>query len=123
VQVVEAEGSGATVEEARKDAIRNAVRKAARALVLEELTAENDRITRDRVLVYSDGVIAPDGYKEKEKPKRQGEVWTVRIAAKVMSRKLAERPKAAGLATREIRSTGACPPRPWPPGRERGRAG
>jgi hypothetical protein len=100
-QVVEAEGSGATVEEARKDAIRAAVRKAAGALVLEELTAENDRVIKDKVLIYSDGVIASDGYKELKR-QRDGEVWTLRISARVISRKLAERLLAVGLATREV---------------------
>jgi hypothetical protein len=101
VQVVEAEGSGATVEEARKDAIRAAVRKAAGALVLEELTAENDRVIKDKVLIYSDGVLASDGYKELKR-KRDGEIWTLQISARVISRKLAERLLAVGLATREV---------------------
>jgi hypothetical protein len=99
--VVQAEGIGRTLEEARRDAIRAVVRKAAGMLVVSELTIENDRVITDKVLAYSDGVIAPGSYRELKRT-RQGQVWTVRISAQVVSRKLAERLEAAGLATHKV---------------------
>jgi hypothetical protein len=100
-QVVQAEGIGRTLEEARRDAIRAAVRKAAGMLVMSELTIENDKVLRDKVLAYSDGVIAPGTYRELKRT-RQGQLWTVRIFAQVVSRKLAERLEAVGLVTHKI---------------------
>jgi hypothetical protein len=105
VQSVEAEGTGQTVEEARQDAIRVAVRKAAGALVVSDLKLENDRVIRDRVLLYSDGVIAPGSYRELKRA-RDGSLWTVRISVRVLSRKLAGRLEAAGMATREVNGPG-----------------
>src|SRR5262249_43092147 len=100
-QVVQAEGIGRTLEEARKDAIRAAVRKAAGMLVVSELTIENDRVITDKVLAYGDSVIAPGSYRELKRT-RQDQLWSVRISAQVVSRKLAERLEAAGLATHKV---------------------
>jgi hypothetical protein len=99
--VVQAEGIGGTLEEARRDAIRAAVRKAAGMLVMSELTIENDKVITDKVLAYSDGVIGPGSYRELKRT-RQGQLWTVRISAQVVCRKLAERLEAAGLATHKV---------------------
>jgi hypothetical protein len=104
-QVVQAEGIGRTLEEARRDAIHAAVRKAAGMLVVSELTIENDKVITDKVLAYSDGVIAPGTYRELKRT-RQGQLWGVRISAQVVSRKLAERLEAAGLATHKVNGEG-----------------
>jgi hypothetical protein len=101
MQCVEGEGIGRTVEEARRDAIRAAVRKAAGALVSGELTVERDRVLRDRVLLYSDGVLAPGSYRELKRT-REGELWTVRISARVVSRRLSQRLQEAGLASAPV---------------------
>jgi hypothetical protein len=70
-------------------------------LVVSELTIENDRVITDKVLAYGDGVIAPGSYRELKRT-RHGQHWSVRISAQVVSRKLAERLEAVGLATHKV---------------------
>ncbi|MFO0876335.1 MAG: hypothetical protein U0840_03095 [Gemmataceae bacterium] len=100
-QTVVAEGVGTTPDEARKDAIREAVRKVAGVLVVGETTVENDKLIKDKVLTYSDGVILQDSYREVER-KREGDIWRIKISATVLNRKLAERLSAAGLTVRDV---------------------
>ena len=104
-QTVTGEGVGTTPEEARKDAIREAVRKVAGALVVGTTTVENDKIIKDKVLTYSDGVIVGDSYKEVER-KQEGDIWRIKISATVINRKLAERLVAAGFELRKIDGEG-----------------
>jgi hypothetical protein len=74
-----AEGVGADVESARRDAYRNAVRQVVGGLVDAETIVENDRLINDRVVVSSDGFV------RKVKPLPGGEVrgadglWRVRM--------------------------------------------
>lgn len=104
-RTVTAEGVGDTPEEARKDAIRDAVHKVAGALVVGTTTVENDKIIQDKVLIYSDGVIVGDSYKEVER-KKEGDIWRIKISATVVNRKLAERLVAAGFEVRKIDGVG-----------------
>ena len=59
---LEAEGSGATSDEALKDAFRAAVRSAVGAYVDEETQVENDEVITDQVLTHSRGCI--DSYEK-----------------------------------------------------------
>jgi hypothetical protein len=122
VQRVEAEGVGATVEQARKDAIREAVRMASGVMVIGRTTVKDDRLIRDKVLTYAEGVIEPGSYKELER-RKEGGAWRVKVNARVISRKLAERLTGAGLKVRGVDGAGIaaavaskpCPnsPRSW----------
>ena len=51
------EGVGVSVEEARKDAIRNAVSKAVGDMVDAETLVENDELVKDQILTYSNGYV------------------------------------------------------------------
>ena len=104
-QTVTAEGVGATPEEARKDAIREAVRKVVGVLVVGATTVENEKVLKDEVLTYSDGVIVGGSYKEVVR-KREGDIWRIKISAAVVSRKLAEKLVAAGFEVRKIDGEG-----------------
>jgi len=52
-----AEGTGASPDEAIKDAFRNAVRQVVGAVVDAETVIKNDDLISDKVLTYSDGFI------------------------------------------------------------------
>jgi hypothetical protein len=102
---VTAEGVGTTPEEARTDAIREAVRKVTGALVIGTTTVENDKVIKDKVLTYSDGVIVGDSYKEVDR-KKEGDIWRIKISATVINRKLAKRLVDAGFEVRKIDGEG-----------------
>jgi hypothetical protein len=80
-----AQGVGADVESARRDAYRNAVRQVLGGLVDAETIVENDRLINDRVVVSSDGFV------RKVNPLPGGEVrgadglWLVRMEIFVKS--------------------------------------
>ncbi len=104
-QTMTGEGVGETPEEARKDAIRDAVRKVTGALVIGTTTVENDKVIKDKVLTYSDGVIVANSYKELER-KKEGDIWRMKISATVINRKLAEKLEDAGFEVRKIYGEG-----------------
>jgi hypothetical protein len=98
---VVAEGTGDSPEDARKDAIRGAVRKVVGAMVLSETVVKNDKLIRDEILTYSDGVLLPDSFKELESKKEDG-VWRSKIFAFVVTRKLADRLTGLGVQVERI---------------------
>ncbi len=54
---VVAEGVGLTVDDARKDAFRSAVRQVVGAMIDAETLVKNDQIVADEVLTFSAGMV------------------------------------------------------------------
>src|SRR5262249_19758208 len=77
------EGVGRTAEESLRDALRNAVRQVAGAVVDAETVVRNDQIITDQVLTYSDGII--QSYKELSS-QEDGGFFRKRILARVVRR-------------------------------------
>jgi hypothetical protein len=92
--VEEAEGSGTTGDEAIRDALRNAVRKAVGVLVDGEVMVKNEDVISDKVLTYSDGFVT--NYKELSRTQQDGLV-RVTIRAQVEQRKLLADLHTAGV--------------------------
>jgi hypothetical protein len=92
--VEEAEGSGTTGDEAIRDALRNAVRKAVGVLVDGEVMVKNEDVISDKVLTYSDGFVT--SYKELSRTQQDGLVH-VQIRAHVEQRKLLADLHTAGV--------------------------
>jgi len=92
--VEEAEGSGTTGDEAIRDALRNAVRKAVGVLVDGEVLVKNEDVISDKVLTYSDGFVT--SYKELSRTQQEGLV-RVQIRAHVEQRKLLADLHTAGV--------------------------
>jgi hypothetical protein len=92
--VEEAEGSGTTGDEAIRDALRNAVRKAVGVLVDGEVLVKNEDVIHDKVLTYSDGFVT--SYKELSRTQQDGLV-RVQIRANVEQRKLLADLHTAGV--------------------------
>jgi hypothetical protein len=80
-----AEGSGATPEEAIKDALRCAVRLAIGVVVDDEVVVQKEDVISDKVLTYSDGFIS--SYEELSRKRDKGLVH-VKISARIEHRKL-----------------------------------
>ncbi|MBQ6102482.1 MAG: hypothetical protein IJL06_02305 [Kiritimatiellae bacterium] len=59
---VQAKGRGETVEAAKKDAIRNAVKKAVGELVDAKTLVENDELVSDRILTLSNAMVEKADY-------------------------------------------------------------
>jgi hypothetical protein len=92
--VEEAEGSGTTGDEAIRDALRNAVRKAVGVIVDGEVMVKNEDVISDKVLTYSDGFVT--SYKELGRTQQDGLV-RVQIRANVEQRKLLADLHTAGV--------------------------
>jgi hypothetical protein len=92
--IEEAEGSGTTGDEAIRDALRNAVRKAVGVLVDGEVMVKNEDVISDKVLTYSDGFVT--SYKELSRTQQEGLV-RVQIRAHVEPRKLLADLHTAGV--------------------------
>jgi hypothetical protein len=96
---VVAEGTGATADEALKDAFRNGVRQAVGSVVDANTLVENDELIEDKILTYSDGFIK--SYEKLSEVPRAG-LFRVRIRAVVERRTLTQRLQAARIATQEF---------------------
>jgi hypothetical protein len=96
-----AEGAGLTIDEAQKDAFRNAVRQAVGLVVDADTLVRNDQLVEDKVLTYSDGFIT------KFEPipgsmKQQGGLVRLKIKAQVARKSLVERLKAANISVKTV---------------------
>ena len=78
--VVECDGSGATRQDALRDAMRKAIEKAVGMYVLSKTTM-TDQELKEQVIVTSDAVVT--NYKELKSEEEEG-IWTVRIEARVL---------------------------------------
>ncbi len=96
-----ADGAGLNVDEAQKDAFRNAVRQAVGLVVDADTLVRNDQLVEDKVLTYSDGFVT----KFEQVPgslKQQGGVVRLKIKAQVERKSLVERLKAANISLKTV---------------------
>jgi hypothetical protein len=101
IEVVIAEGVGADVEGARRDAYRNAVRQAVGAYVDSETIVANDELITDRVVTLSPAFV------EKAEPvagseKKEGGLVRLRVRAHVRITKLLDELAAGKIKTRPL---------------------
>jgi hypothetical protein len=94
-----AEGTGATADEASKDALRNALRMAIGVVVDEEVLIQKEDVISDKVLTYSDGFIS--SYKELSRKSDKG-IVRVKVAAKIEHRKLLADLRKANINLRTV---------------------
>lgn len=96
-----ADGAGLNIDEAQKDAFRNAVRQAVGLVVDADTLVRNDQLVEDKVLTYSDGFIT----KFEQVPgslKQQGGLVRLKIKAQVARKSLVERLKAANISVKAV---------------------
>ena len=94
---VEAKGQGETVEAAKKDAARNAIKKAVGELVDAKTLVENDELVEDKILTLSNAMIEKADYGD---ARSVGDgLFEVPVKAVVKKGKLNQELKAVGLAT------------------------
>jgi hypothetical protein len=89
-----AEGAGTSGDEAIRDALRNAVRKAVGVVVDGEVLVQKEDVVSDKVLTYSDGFVTE--YTELSRKQENGLV-RVTIRAQVEERKLLADLRQAGV--------------------------
>lgn len=102
-KVVVADGTGVTKEEAVKDACRAAIRQVVGEVVDAETVVENDRLIRDEVLVYSDGLVERH---EVTDQRQDGGLVRVTIRATVARRRLVQKLVAAKITVKELGDSG-----------------
>lgn len=85
---VEATGQGSTFEQAKSEALREAVTKAYGEAIASQMQVTNDRITRDEIISYSSGYV--DKYEVLEQSKTENQV-KVKLLVYVSDSKLAHR--------------------------------
>lgn len=94
---IQAKGQGETVEAAKKDAARNAVKKAVGELVDAKTLVENDELVEDRILVLSNAMIEKADYGDAASI---GDgLFEVPVTAVVKKGRLNQELKAVGIAT------------------------
>jgi hypothetical protein len=103
VRQVVADGSGFTKEDAIKDACRAAIRQAVGEVVDAETVVENDRVIKDEILVYSDGLVERHEVTDES---REGGIVRVTIKATVARRTLVQKLKAARITINELDDNG-----------------
>ena len=105
VQVIVADGAGATQDEALKDAFRNAVRQVVGAVIDAETVVKNDEVIVDKVLAYSNGFI--ETYEEVPNSKKnQGGIHRITIIAVVKKGNVVAKLKAASVTVNELDGKG-----------------
>lgn len=93
---VEAKGQGESVEAAKKDAVRNAIKQAVGELVGAETLVENDELVKDKILTLSNAMIEKADYGE---AKSIGDgLFEVPVKAVVKKGQLNKELKAVGIA-------------------------
>lgn len=98
---VEAKGQGESVEAAKADAARNAIKKAVGELVDAKTLVENDELVEDKILTLSNAVIEKADYGE---AKRSADgLFEVSVQAVVKKGRLNQELKAAGIATGAVK--------------------
>lgn len=107
-QVVTADGSGLDKEAAVRDACRAAIRQVVGEVVDAETVVENDRLIKDEILVYSDGLVERHEVIEE---RREDGLVRVTIKATVKRRSLIQKLESVGIA---ITALPSLPPKPGP---------
>jgi hypothetical protein len=96
-------GYGKTVEDAEKNALQIAVRKAVGEIVDAETITENEEVIKDKVLSYSDALVWKHQLASKPKINYElGGLFMVEMKAEVVRGKVMERLKAAQISTSEM---------------------
>jgi hypothetical protein len=95
-------GFGATTEEAEKNALQKAVRKALGELVDAETITNNEEIIKDQVLSYSDGFV--ESKKIISGPEKDPDlgVFSITMEAKVIPKKVTEKLQEVKIAVTEV---------------------
>jgi hypothetical protein len=107
-QVVTTEGSGLDKEAAVRDACRAAIRQVVGEVVDAETVVENDRLIKDKILVYSDGLV--ESHKVTDERWEDGLV-RVTIRATVKRRSLIQKLVSIGVIITPLPSPA---PKPGP---------
>lgn len=95
-ETVSAIGYGASVDEAKKDAVRNAIKQTVGELVGAETLVENDELVKDKILTLSNAVVTKTDYGE---PKATGDgLWEVAVQALVKKGRLNQALEEVGIA-------------------------
>lgn len=97
MQEVEATGTGATEEEAFKQAVVDAVRQVVGALVSAENVVKNDRVIKDEVLTLSNGFV--DKVLNRDKTKMDDGTWQVKLRCIVRKGQLYGKLQKANVPT------------------------
>ena len=98
---VEAKGQGESVEAAKKDAVRNAIKTAVGELVDAKTLVENDELVEDKILTLSNAMIEKADYGE---AKSVGDgLFEVPVTALVKKGRLNQELKAVGIATGAVK--------------------
>lgn len=98
-----AEGSGLNKEDAVKDACRSAIRQVVGEVVDADTIVQNNRLIKDEVLIYSDGLVDRHEITDEQ---MEGGIVRVTIQATVKRRKLVEKLVAAKITVKELDDTG-----------------
>jgi len=97
---VQAKGQGETVEAAKKDAARNAIKKAVGELVDARTLVENDELVEDRILTLSNAMIEKADYGD---ARNIGDgLFEVPVTAVVKKGRLNQELKAIGITTGDL---------------------
>ena len=98
---VQAKGQGESVEAAKKDAARNAIKKAVGELVDAKTLVENDELVEDKILTLSNAMIEKADYGE---AKSVGEgLFEVPVTAVVKKGRLNKKLEDIGIATGAVK--------------------
>ena len=97
---VQAKGQGETVDAAKKDAARNAIKKAVGELVDARTLVENDELVEDRILTLSNAMIEKADYGD---ARNIGDgLFEVPVTAVVKKGRLNQELKAIGITTGDL---------------------
>ena len=98
---VQAKGQGESVEAAKKDAVRNAIKQAVGELVDTKTLVENDELVEDKILTLSNAMVEKADYGE---AKRSADgLFEVPVTAVVKKGRLNQELKAVGIATGAVK--------------------
>lgn len=98
---VQAKGQGESVEAAKKDAVRNAIKQAVGELVDAKTLVENDELVEDKILTLSNAMVEKADYGE---AKRSADgLFEVPVTAVVKKGRLNQELKAVGIATGAVK--------------------
>lgn len=93
-----ASGTGATQEEANRNALWNAVEQAVGVLLDAKTVVENEKVIQERILTASNGFV--EGSPEILSETQVGKGWRVRVKAKVRTGQLTKKLKENNITTK-----------------------
>lgn len=97
---VEVEARGATLDQAKKNAFRTAIEQTVGNLIVSDVEAQGDKLTKDFIGSYSAGYI--EDYEVLEHYQDQENQWNVRMNIKVATSKIAERMRSTARSNANI---------------------